>query len=120
MTVTQSDVHTMSLDAYVPLLGAPEIDELRALAAQLSGRTVQMVNSTAMGGGVAEILNRLVPLIQELGLQPRWDVITGGQDFFEVTKAFHNALHGEPYQVRKQNFDLFLATNELNRQRLQF
>ena len=120
MTVTQSDAHTMSLDAYVPLLGAPEIDELRALAAQLSGRTVQMVNSTAMGGGVAEILNRLVPLIQELGLHPRWDVIIGGQDFFGVTKAFHNALHGEPYQARKENFDLFLATNELNRQRLQF
>ena len=120
MTLTHSDAHLMSLDAYVPLLGAPEIDELRALAAQLSGRTVQMVNSTAMGGGVAEILNRLIPLIQELGLRPRWDVITGGEDFFEVTKAFHNALHGGPYHARKENFDLFLATNEMNRHRLQF
>jgi trehalose synthase len=120
MTVTQSDIHPMNLDAYIPLLGAPEIDELRALAAQLSGRTVQMVNSTALGGGVAEILNRLIPLIQELGLRPRWDVITGGEDFFEVTKAFHNALHGGPYQARKENFDLFLATNEANRRRLQF
>jgi len=82
MTVTQSGPQLMSLDAYVPLLGAPEIDELRALAAQLSGRTVQMVNSTAIGGGVAEILNRLIPLIQELGLQTRWDVIAGGQAFF--------------------------------------
>ncbi len=120
MTLTQPEAHLMSLDAYVPLLGARELDELRALAAQLSGRTVQMVNSTAMGGGVAEILNRLIPLIQELGLRPRWDVITGGEDFFEVTKAFHNALHGGPYQARKENFDLFLATNEMNRQRLQF
>jgi trehalose synthase len=120
MTLTQSETHLISLDAYVPLLGAAEIEELRALAAQLSGRTVQMVNSTAMGGGVAEILNRLIPLMQELGLRPRWDVITGGEDFFEVTKAFHNALHGEPYQARKESFDLFLATNEINRQRLQF
>jgi trehalose synthase len=120
MTLTQPEAHLMSLDAYVPLLGARELDELRALAAQLSGRTVQMVNSTAMGGGVAEILNRLIPLIHELGLRPRWDVITGGEDFFEVTKAFHNALHGGPYQARKENFDLFLATNEMNRQRLQF
>jgi trehalose synthase len=120
MTVTQSDTHLASLDAYVPLLGAPEIDELRALAAQLSGRTVQMVNSTAMGGGVAEILNRLIPLMQELGLRPRWDVITGGEDFFEVTKAFHNALHGGPYHARKEHFDLFLSTSEMNRQRLQF
>jgi trehalose synthase len=116
---TQND-HVMTLDSYVLLLGASEIDELRALAAQLSGRTVQMVNSTAMGGGVAEILNRLIPLIQELGLRPRWDVITGGEDFFEVTKAFHNALHGEPYQARKESFDLFLATNEMNRKRLEF
>jgi trehalose synthase len=120
MTITQTETHLMTLDDYVPLLGATEIDELRALAAHLSGRTVQMINSTAMGGGVAEILNRLIPLIQELGLQPRWDVITGGQDFFEVTKAFHNALHGGPYLARKDNFDLFLATNEMNRQRLQF
>lgn len=120
MTITKPDAHLISLDAYVPLLGAPEIDELRALAAQLSGRTVQMVNSTAMGGGVAEILNPLIPLMQELGLRPRWDVITGGDDFFEVTKAFHNALHGGPYQARKDNFDIFLATNEMNRKRLQF
>src|SRR5258708_26783390 len=109
MRLTHSDAHLMSLDAYVPLLGAPEIDELRALAAQLSGRTVQMVNSTAMGGGVAEILNRLIPLIQELGLHPRWDVITGGEDFFEVTKEFLNALHGGPYQAREENFELFVA-----------
>jgi trehalose synthase len=120
MTITKSDAHSISLDAYIPLLGAPEIEELRALAAQISSRTVQMVNSTAMGGGVAEILNRLIPLMQELGLRPRWDVITGGEDFFEVTKAFHNALHGGPYQARKENFELFLATNEMNRQRLQF
>src|SRR5882762_11714355 len=120
MTSTPAETHLMTLDDYVPLLGAPEIDDLRTLAAQLSGRTVQMINSTAMGGGVAEILNRLIPLIQELGLQPRWDVITGGQDFFEVTKAFHNALHGGPYQARKESFDIFLATNEMNRQRLQF
>lgn len=123
MTLTRPEIQnlpSMTLDAYVLLLGASEIDELRALAAQLSGRTVQMVNSTAMGGGVAEILNRLIPLIQELGLRPRWDVITGGEDFFEVTKAFHNALHGEPYQARKESFDLFLATNEMNRKRLEF
>ena len=120
MNVTKAETHLMHLDDYVPLLGAPEIDELRSLAGHLSGRTIQMVNSTAMGGGVAEMLNRVVPLFQELGLQPRWDVITGGQNFFEVTKAFHNALHGGSYQARKEDFDLFLATNELNRQRLQF
>jgi trehalose synthase len=120
MSETRTETRLLRLDDYVPLLGAPEIDDLRTLAGHLSGRTIQMVNSTAIGGGVAEMLNRVVPLMQELGLQPRWDVITGGQDFFEVTKAFHNALHGGPYQPRKDDFDLFLATNETNRQRLQF
>jgi trehalose synthase len=47
-------------------------------------------------------------------------VITGGDAFFEVTKAFHNALHGGPYTARQEDFDLFLTTNELNRKRLQF
>src|ERR1700733_2981124 len=116
MTIdTKTEAPAIQLDDYVSLLGQAEVDELRTLASKLSGRTVQMVNSTAMGGGVAEILNRLVPLMKELGLDPRWDVITGGDAFFEVTKAFHNALQGGPYQTRKENFDVFLATSEANR-----
>jgi trehalose synthase len=110
----------MQLDDYVPILGIQEVDDLRALARRLAGRTVQMVNSTAVGGGVAEILNRLIPLMQELGIVPRWDVITGGDDFYEITKAFHNALHGGPYERRPQDFETFLAYTEQNRQRLSF
>jgi len=120
MTGTTTETRSVQLDHYVPIVGAPEIAGLRRLASKLSGRTVQMVNSTPLGGGVAEILNRLLPLMQDLSLRPRWDVITGGDDFFEVTKAFHNALHGGAYQPRKEDFDLFLATNEANRRRLQF
>jgi trehalose synthase len=112
--------HLVCLDDYVQILRAQEIDDLRALAKRLAGRTVQMVNSTAVGGGVAEILNRLIPLMTELGLVPRWDVITGGADFFEITKAFHNALHGVPFEPRPHDFETFLACTEQNRQRLQF
>jgi trehalose synthase len=108
------------LEDYVSLLGAPEIDEVRALAARLAGRSVQMVNSTSVGGGVAEILNRVVPLIDELGLKIRWDIITGGDEFFAVTKAFHNALHGGSYHARTEDFEIFRVNTELNRQRLQF
>ena len=108
------------LDAYAALLGAGEIDELRALAAPLKGRRVQMVNSTAVGGGVAEILNRLVPLAEELELPIRWDVLTGGKDFFEVTKSFHNALHGGSYHPLVKDFEIFLAYNERNRATLSF
>ncbi len=119
-TDTKTEAPAIQLDDYVPLLGQAEVDEIRTLASKLTGRTVQMVNSTAMGGGVAEILNRLIPLIQELGLDIRWDVITGGEAFFEITKSFHNALHGGPYQARQEDFDLFLATNEQNRKRMKF
>ncbi len=108
------------LDDYASLLGTAEIEELRALAKPLHGRSIQMVNSTAVGGGVAEILNRLVPLAEELGLAIRWDVMTGGNDFFEVTKAFHNALHGGHYKSRPEDFEIFLAYNEQNRKRLSF
>jgi trehalose synthase len=119
-TETKTEARATRLDDYTPLLGQPEVEEMRTLAKKLAGRTVQMVNSTAMGGGVAEILNRLIPLMKELELDIRWDVITGGDAFFEVTKAFHNALHGSPYQARQEDFDLFLATNEVNRKRLEF
>jgi len=120
MSEAKTAVRVNQLDDYVPIVGAGEMDAIRSLAGKLTGRTVQMVNSTAMGGGVAEILNRLIPLMQELQLNVRWDVITGGDAFFEITKAFHNALHGGPYTARKEDFELFLATNELNRKRLQF
>lgn len=119
VTASQVAIATrIPLDDYSALLGAGEIDELRMLAKPLQKRTVEMINSTAVGGGVAEILNRLVPLAEELDIKIRWDVMTGGDDFFSVTKAFHNALHGAPYHASQKDFDVFLATNAQNRARL--
>ncbi len=106
------------LDDYAALLGQGEIDELRVLAQPLRGRSIEMINSTAVGGGVAEILNRLLPLAEELELNMRWDVMTGGDDFYGVTKSFHNALHGSPYHAEPKDFEIFLACNERNRARL--
>src|SRR6266571_4681319 len=103
------------LDDYTALLGPAEIEELRALAKPLRGRSIEMINSTAVGGGVAEILNRLVPLAEELELNIKWDVMSGGEDFFDVTKGFHNALHGAPYHTSAKDFEIFLAYNEHNR-----
>src|SRR5690349_9134423 len=108
------------LDDYEPIVGRPELDELRFLAQRLRGKTVKMVNSTAVGGGVAEILNRLIPLMNELEIPTKWEVITGGNDFFEVTKGFHNALHGGDYNLTPQAKDIFMSYNEQNRQRMQF
>ncbi|HEX8835331.1 MAG TPA: hypothetical protein VF748_00215, partial [Candidatus Acidoferrum sp.] len=103
------------LENYAEVVGAGEIDELRALAKPLRGRSIEMVNSTAVGGGVAEILNRLVPLAEELDLGIRWEVMKGAEEFFDVTKSFHNALHGAPYHPQAKDFEIFLSYNERNR-----
>lgn len=108
------------LDDYRSIVGAADIDELRFLARELKGKTVKMVNSTAVGGGVAEMLNQLVPLFNEVEVKTNWEVITGGNDFFEVTKAFHNALQGSDYNLTQHARDIFLMHNEQNRQRIQF
>ncbi len=105
---------------YTPIVGQPEIDELHFLAQRLRNKSVKMVNSTAVGGGVAEILNRLIPLMNELEVNTKWEVITGGNDFFEVTKGFHNALHGGEYNVTKEVLEIFMMYNEQNRQRMEF
>jgi trehalose synthase len=103
------------LENYAEVVGAGEIEELRALARPLRGRGIEMINSTAVGGGVAEILNRLVPLAEELDLGIRWDVMKGAEEFFDVTKSFHNALHGAPYHPKPKDFEIFLSHNERNR-----
>ena len=105
---------------YTAIVGQAALDELQFLARDLKHRTVKMVNSTAVGGGVAEMLNRLVPLLKELEVNTHWDVITGGNDFFEVTKAFHNALHGAPYELTRQAQEIFLMYNQQNRERMEF
>jgi trehalose synthase len=117
---TSAPAKVISLGDYSSIVGSAEVDEIRALAQRLSGKSVQMVNSTAVGGGVAEILSRTVPILCDCGLRCRWDVMTGGDDFFEVTKAFHNALHGMPYEPSAQALELFLSYTEQNIGQLTF
>lgn len=102
------------IDEYIPITGQAIIDDLRCIGEKLKGKIVQNINSTAVGGGVAEILNRMVPLLKELGVDTRWDVIKGGAQFFEVTKKFHNALHGKPEDITQGDFDIFLETSKEN------
>ena len=103
-----------SLQEYQEVVGRQSIDEIRTLAARLCGRKLQNINSTAVGGGVAEILTRMVPLLRELGVDTSWDVIKGDEAFFAVTKAFHNALHGKPETITPAMLDAYRATTEVN------
>jgi trehalose synthase len=107
-----------SLEQYGPVVGAAEVEELHALAKPLEGYSVKMVNSTAVGGGVAELLTRLLPLMRGVGLDAHWHVMEAGAEFFEVTKGFHNALHGAAWQSRDHEFDVFREYNRRNRERI--
>jgi trehalose synthase len=107
-----------TLDQYINLLGAAEVEELRTLAQPLEGSTVEMVNSTAVGGGVAELLSRVLPLMRELGLEAHWHVMEGDAEFFDVTKAFHNALHGAAYLGGERGFEIFREGTRRNRERI--
>jgi trehalose synthase len=98
------------LNDYIPIVGEDTIEELRIIASKLKGRRIQHINSTRTGGGVAEMLARIVPLMKELGVDIEWDIIEGNQDFFNVTKKFHNALHGRPEEITESDFDTYLET----------
>lgn len=102
------------INDYVPIVGQPVIDDLQLLGEKLKGKVVQNINSTSVGGGVAEILNRIIPLLRELGVDAKWDLIKGGREFFEVTKKFHNVLHGKKDDVTRHDLDIFMETSRAN------
>ncbi|HXN49889.1 MAG TPA: hypothetical protein VN893_24775, partial [Bryobacteraceae bacterium] len=105
---------SVTLQDYEESAGTAVIEELRTLADRVRGRSMRHVNSTSVGGGVAEILTRMIPLLRDLGIDARWDVIKGDQAFYNVTKAFHNALHGKTEEITEQMLDIFRATTEIN------
>ena len=99
---------------YEAFVGSQVLEEIKILADHLKNKRILHVNSTAVGGGVAEILNRMVPLMNELGLQARWDVIKGGEAFYAVTKKIHNALHGSSPEFQPEDFEEFMKVQSEN------
>ncbi|MGR8940363.1 MAG: glycosyltransferase [Gammaproteobacteria bacterium] len=109
---------TTMLDAYTAVTGGDVIRHLRQLAEPLKGKTVVHVNSTRVGGGVAEILDKLVPLTRELGIDTRWEVISGDSDFYQCTKSMHNAIQGNRIAISETLLNHFQAVNEQNANQL--
>ncbi|PIU42426.1 MAG: glycosyl transferase family 1 [Candidatus Omnitrophica bacterium CG07_land_8_20_14_0_80_42_15] len=107
-------MNTTKINEYAAVVGQPIIDDLKLLSKRLKGKVIQNINSTAVGGGVAEILSRMVPLLRELNIDTHWDVIKGGRQFFDVTKKFHNALHGRPEEINQRDLDIFLEISQNN------
>ncbi len=107
-----------SLAAYEGIAASSVIRELRTLGSRLKGMRVVHVNSTREGGGVAEILTWMIPLMRDLGIEASWEVIEGTGEFFAVTKAIHNGLQGFPVVLSKRDLETHLAVNEANLARL--
>ena len=102
------------IEKYIQFVGEEEIDAIVKLAERLQDLSILHVNSTVAGGGVAEILHRVVPLMRELGLRVDWKVIKGDPEFFAVTKTFHNALQTGVGEVPKHYYEIYEKWQEIN------
>ena len=107
-----------ALADYATIVGPTLMGQIRALAAQLAGKRVLHLSATAFGGGVAEINYTLVPLMKDAGLDVEWRVIWGQDEFFQVTKAIHNALQGGPDGLTEAQQEIFASYNLQNAQAL--
>ncbi|MCP8322053.1 MAG: glycosyl transferase family 1, partial [archaeon] len=104
----------VSLKDYEDIVGSDVINEIMSLGERLAGRRIIHINSTKVGGGVAEILQKLIPLLKECKLDVEWRVIEGDDEFFRITKDFHNALHGADVEISQEMFDHYLKVNAVN------
>ncbi|MDX6424936.1 MAG: trehalose synthase [Gaiellaceae bacterium] len=103
-----------SLGDYATLVSRGLMDEIRRLAEPLQGKRVVHVSATAFGGGVAEINYTLVPLMADAGLEVEWRIIRGADEFFNVTKAIHNAMQGDPRSLTAEEQEVFRRYNAEN------
>jgi trehalose synthase len=101
------------------IVGSSEIDHLVRLANFLKGKKIVHINSTKIGGGVAEILTNIIPLKHELGLDATWEIVVGQAEFYKCTKMFHNMIQGMKNQIVPDTLlKIYEQTNEENAQRL--
>ena len=104
-------LQTKTLSDYAPVVGDDVVAELEHLARPLQGARVLHINATAYGGGVAEMLHTLVPLMRNAGLDAEWRTISGNDEFFAVTKSMHNALQGMDLDLTPAMRATYLHTN---------
>ena len=104
----------LELDDYRDIAPKGTVDFLYRLSDLVKGRSFLHVNAVRYGGGMAEILRRLVPMLTSLGVEARWEVLAGDQGFFDVTKRFVNALQGQEQSVSEEMYQTYLKINDRN------
>ena len=118
MQLQQVNVGTKLLGDYASLATRGLMEQIRTLAEPLAGKRVLHLSATAFGGGVAEILYTLVPLMRDAGLDAEWRVIYGQDEFFDVTKTIHNALQGDATALSEEQQETFRRYNRMNAEAL--
>jgi trehalose synthase len=103
-----------SLTEYENVVGPAVIEQLRQVGEKLRGIRVVHVNSTMEGGGVAEILGWMVPLMRDLSIDAHWKAIKGTNDFFSITKSIHNGLQGNPVVLTPKDWETYVDVNVQN------
>lgn len=108
----------LKLENYIGV--APKIDLviIQKLADRFAGRQCLHINSTRSGGGVAEILQRMINILTGLGINARWEIMEGDAKFFDITKKIHNALQGNPEQFSKEMWQYHFEVNKRNAEKL--
>ncbi len=102
------------IDVYKGIAPKGDIVLLQKLGEAFRGRSFLHINSTREGGGVAEILHRMVPILTEIGIDARWEVIKGDAKFYDTTKKVHNALQGNEERFTREMWDHHLEVNREN------
>ena len=113
------DVGIESLDSYCPVVSEGQIEDVRRLARELKGARILHLNATPYGGGVSELLRSVIPLLRDLGLRADWKIIFGDEQFFGITKSFHNALQGDGFTLTDEVKEVYLANNIKNAELLE-
>jgi trehalose synthase len=96
------------LNNYIKIVGKRAVENIKESAEPLKGRHIVHINSSSMGGGVAEILNTLVFLMNDLGIDTGWRTIIGSQSFFKITKGIHNSLQGRRWKMTRSRKGVYL------------
>jgi trehalose synthase len=89
-----------------------KLAEIYARARGLYGKHIVHLNATYQGGGVAEVLYSLVMLMNDVGIDTGWRILHGSQEFFEITKSFHNALQGAKLNLSERKKSVYLQVND--------
>ena len=112
--------NTIKLESYRQIAPKGTIDLAFNLAERLKGKSILHINSTRLGGGVAEMLNRLIPMFNDLGINSQWKILEGTPLFYQTTKSFHNALQGQPQIISSQMYDEYKKVNRENSKKISF